>query len=269
VIASLEACGGGERIVAPEATASPESSASFEGVTQAVPSATASVEACQLLTFQASDAPSDCFNGVGEPVHCAGLDLVGEEAGLLESVADDPNLPTGFVVEFADPPQAAEEFTLYHYLDLDQDAATGLDLSSGAIALPGIDRLVGITLPSGESWTQAVGKGGYDAEIIKDEAQVSARVVGNRVVVLLARVLLTDASAAADGAPLPSGSVVAVGRALHGDAAGALPDAFTLYVGTARGIAALDYFNGDQDFQIPLAMTVAEEALYPPCPGGS
>jgi len=278
VIASLLACGGSET------TAPPETTAQLEAETQSASSPTASGDACQVPTFKASDAPSDCFNGSGEPGECAGLDLVGVEAGLLGSVpevADDPNIPTallgaarsgytGFVVNFADPRQAGEEFGLYLYLDLDQDATTGLDMSSGAVALPGIDRFIGVTLPSSDSWTQAVAKGGYDAEIIRDEAQVFARVVGDRVFVLVARALLDDRSVAAWKQPPPAlVSVVPVIYALRLYAAGALVDAFTLYVGSARSTAALDYFNGDQDFMIPLAMTVPEEALYPPCAGGS
>jgi hypothetical protein len=230
----------------------------------------ATAKACQVPTFKASDAPSDCFNGAGESVACTPLDLLSLEAGLLTSVSevvDVPNLPTGFVVTFAEPPQsAAEEFILYLYLDLDQDPATGLDISSGASALSGIDRLIGVALPSGESWTQAVAKGGYNAEIIKDEAQVSARMVGNMGIVLVFRGLLEDKSVrAGEQIPQALGSAAPVGYALGG----ALPDAFTLYVGTARSMSALDFFNGEQDIHAPLAMTVPEEALYPPCPGGS
>jgi hypothetical protein len=61
---------------------------------------------------------------------------------------------------------------------------------------------------------------------------------------------------------------VGIGRTLVGTAAGGTPDAFTLYVGTARSIDALDYFNGDQGIQVPLAMTVPEEVSYPPGPAG-
>jgi len=227
------------------------------------------LDACQIPTLKASDAPSDCFNDSREPVACAAIDLLGIEAGLLTlvpEVADIPNLPTGFVINFAAQPQTVGEFILYLYLDLNQDPTTGLDMSSSESALPGIDRLIGVNLPSGESWTQAVAKGGYDAEMIRDETQVSARVVGERVIVLVARTLLEDRSVAAgEQTPLALGSVVTVGYTLGG----ALPDAFTLYVGTAHSIDALDYFNSDQDIHIPLAMTVPEDALYPPCPGGS
>jgi hypothetical protein len=230
-------------------------------------------DACQVPTFKAADAPSDCFNGSGEPAGCAGVDLAGVEAGLLTSVpevADEPNLPTGFVVTFAEPPEAAEEFVLSLYLDLDEDPTTGLDMSSGASALPGIDRLIGVSLPSGEAWTQAVANGGQGAEIVRDQAQISARLVGDKVIVSVARALLTDASVGAgkDGPPA-AGPLVPVGYSLRVNAAGALPDAFTLYAGTARDTSALDFFNGDLDIHAPLAMTVPEDALYPPCPGGS
>ncbi len=224
------------------------------------------------MTFQASDAPSDCFNGFGEPDACAGLDLLGVEVGLQEPVLDvpnDPKLPVVFVVTFADSPATEEEFGLYLYVDLDQNTATGLDMSSGPIALPGIDRIVGATLPDGESWTQLVAKGGYDAEIIKDGTLVSARIDGDRVVLLVGRGLLDDHALAAGGQSPSDDSLMDVGHGLRPRAAGGAPDAFTLYIGTARSIDALDYFNGGQDIQVALAMTVPEEALYPPCPGGS
>jgi hypothetical protein len=243
---------------------------------QALPSNTpepTATKACQVPTLKASDAPSDCYNASGEPVACTGLDLVGVEAGLLLSVpevANEPNLPTGFVVTFADPPQAAAEFVLYIYLDLDQDATTGLDMSSGASALPGIDRLIGVTLPSGESWTQAVAKGGYDAEIIKDEAQVSARVVGDRVIVLVFPKLLEDRSVAAgEQTPPALGSLITVGYSLQLHVGGRVVSPFTLYVGTTRSIDALDFFNGDQDIRVPLAMTVPQKAQTHPCTGRS
>jgi hypothetical protein len=227
------------------------------------------VDACQVPTLKASDAPSDCFNTSGEPVACAGLDLLGVEAGLLLSVpevAHEPNFPTGFVVTFADPTQAAEEFTLFIYLDLDQDPATGLDMSSGASALPGIDRLIGVTLPSGESWTQAVAKGGYNAEIIRDEAQVSARVVGDRVIVLVFPKLLEEGSVTArEETP----SLITVGYSLRVHVGGRVVSPFALYVGSTRSVNALDFFNGDQAIHAPLAMTVPEEAQTPPCTGGS
>jgi hypothetical protein len=238
---------------------------------QALPSDTSepTLDACQIPTLKASDASSDCFNASGGSLACAAIDLLGVEAGLLTlvpEVVDIPNLPTGFVVTFAAQPPTGEEFILYLYLDLDQDPTTGLDMSSGESALPGIDRLIGVILPSGESWTQVVAKGGYDAETIRDEAQVSARVVGERVIVLVARALLEDKSVAAgEQIPLARSSIMTVGYALGG----ALPDAFTLYVATAHSIDTLDYFNGDQEIHIPLAMTVPEAALYPPCPGGS
>src|SRR3972149_1430371 len=71
---------------------------------QALPSDTPepTLDACQIPTLKASDASSDCFNGSGEPVACAGLDLLGVEAGLLirslPELADPPEFPIGFIV---------------------------------------------------------------------------------------------------------------------------------------------------------------------------
>jgi hypothetical protein len=230
---------------------------------QAIPTDTPepTLDACQIPTLKASDAPSDCFNGSGEPVACAGLDLLGVEAGLLlrslPDLIDLPEFPIGFVVTFADPPPVTEEFTLYLYLDIDQNAGTGLNMSFGVSALPGIDRLIGVALPSGESWTQTVARGGYDAEIIRDEAQVSARVIGNRVIVFVFPNLLEERSLTVRDQSPP----VLVG--------GRVVSPFSLYVGTSRSVNTLDFFNGEQDIHRPLEMTVSKEAQTHPCPGGS
>lgn len=243
---------------------------------QALPSDTPepTLDACQIPTLKASDAPSDCFNGSGEPVACAGLDLLGVEAGLLlrslPDLTDLPEFPIGFVVTFVDPPQVTEEFTLYLYLDIDQNAGTGLDMSFGVSALPGIDRLIGVALPSGESWTQTVARGGYDAAIIRDEAQVSARVVGNRVIVFVFPNLLEERSLTVrDQSPLVPGLLIAAGYSLQVPVGGRVVSPFTLYAGTSRSIDALDFFNGEQDIHRPLEMTVSKEAQTHPCPGGS
>lgn len=272
---ALTACASPTGVSPTQLSASDHVATVVAATLQAIPSNTPepTLDACQIPTLKDSDAPSDCFNGSGEPVACAGLDLLGVEAGLLLSVpevANEPNLPIGFLVTFADPPQAAAEFVLYIYLDLDQDTTTGLDMSSGASALPGIDRLIGVTLPSGESWTQAVAQGGYDAEIIKNEAQVSARVVGDRVIVLVFPKLLEDRSVAAgEQTPPAPGPLITVGYSPQLHVGGRVVSPFTLYVGTTRSIDALDFFNGDQDIRVPLAMTVPQEAQTLPCTGGS
>jgi hypothetical protein len=243
---------------------------------QALPSDTPkpTLDACQIPTLKASDASSDCFNGSGEPVACAGLDLLGVEAGLLlrslPELADPPEFPIGFIVTFVDPPPVTEEFTLYLYLDIDQNAGTGLNMSSSVSALPGIDRLIGVALPSGESWTQTVARGGYDAEIIRDEAQVSARIVGNKVIVFVFPNLLEERSLTVrDQSPLLPGSLIAPGNSLQVPVGGRVVSPFTLYAGTTRSIDTLDFFNGDQGIHAPLAMTVSQEAQMHPCPGGS
>jgi hypothetical protein len=197
--------------------------------------------------------------------------LLGVDVGLQEAVLDianEPGLPVVFVVSFADSPAMAEEFGLYLYLDLDQNPATGLDMSSGPVALPGIDRLIGATLPDGDTWTQLVAKGGYDAEILRDATKVSARVEVDQVIVVVGRALLDEHASLTAEPSAPTDGVAAIGRALAGDSGGGTPDAFTLYIGTARSIDALDYFNGDQGIQVPLAMTVPQDIAYPPGPAG-
>jgi hypothetical protein len=230
---------------------------------QALPSDTPepTLDACQIPTLKASDASSDCFNASGEPIACAGLDLLGVEGGLLlrslPDLTDLPEFPIGFIVTFVDPPLVTEEFTLYLYLDIDQNAGTGLNMSSSVSVLPGIDRLIGVTLPSGESWTQTVARGGYEAPIIRDEAQVSVRVVGNRVILFVSANLLEERSLTVrDQSPQ-----VHVG--------GRVVSPFSLYVGTSRSIDALDFLNGEHNIHWPLEMTVSKEAQLNPCTGSS
>lgn len=254
----LLACGIGTSTSTPEAAAPVETDPPSISST-----ATAAKDETPGLTFDAEDATGDCFNGFGEPDGCAGLDLVRVQVGLEEPLLarpNDPRLPVAFVIGLADPLDATDEFGLYLYLDLDQDTGAGLDMSSGPVALPGIDRLIGVTLPQGDAWTQAVGNGGYDAEIVRDD-RVSATVEGRTVVLLSGRGLLDE------NAPL-----TATGRrgwALRLPAlAGGAPNDFTLYLGAARSIQALDYFNVPPQIQVPLGLTVPTQVLYPPGSGG-
>jgi len=243
---------------------------------QAIPTNTPepTVDACQIQTLKASDATSDCFNASGEPVACAGLDLLEVEAGLLlrslPELADPPEFPIGFIITFVEPLQATEEFTLYLYLDIDQNAGTGLNMSSDVSVLGGIDRVIGVALPSGESWTQTVAKGGYDAEIIRDEAQVSTRIVGNKVIVFVFPNLLEERSLTVrDQIPLLPGLLTAAGYSLQVPVGGRVVSPFSLYVGASRSIDTLDFFNGEQDIHRPLEMTVSKEAQLDPCTGSS
>jgi len=261
LLAGSAACATGPSPVAN--TAAPGQSVPPEATSPLPPS-----DACRVPTFGANDPSSDCVDDAGNPVDCRGLDLLGVEAGILGAYAGPP-LPTGFLVTLAHELEPADPFELRIYLDLDQDAATGLDMSAAGSALPGIDRLVVVSLPSAEAWTQAVGLG-EGAEVITDEAQVSAGTVGDLVVVLLARALLEDKSAVAYAAPaLTNGSPALVRYSNRSAAAGASPDTFSMYIGTQREAGARDFFNVHPDLRAPLAMTVVTEALYPPCPGGS
>lgn len=225
---------------------------------QALPTFTPkpSPTACQTPTFKASDASSDCFNSSGESIPCAGLDLVAVEAGMVAPFEPSKAIPNGFIVTFAEPLDGSQEFTLYLYLDLDENPETGLDMSAGGSILPGIDRLFGIALPSGDAWTQVVAKG-PDAEIIRDPAQISVSRSGSAVTVMVGRGLLEDKSAKAARHSL----AVPVG--------GAFPDAFTMHIATTRGGTLFDFFNNGQEILSPQAMTVPKEALYPVCVGGS
>ncbi|MDL1910927.1 hypothetical protein FBQ81_09585 [Chloroflexi bacterium CFX6] len=225
---------------------------------QALPTFTPkpSPTACQVPTFKASDAGSDCFNDSGEPIPCAGLDLLSVEAGMVAPFESSKPIPTGFILTFAESPETVQEFTLYLYLDLDENPETGLDMSVDGSALPGIDRLFGIALPSGDAWTQVVAKG-PDAEIIRGPEQVAVTRVRGVVTVMVGRGLLVDKSAKAAG---PS---------LNLPVGGALPDAFTMYIATTRGETLFDVFDNGQEILSPQAMTVPKEALYPVCVGGS
>jgi hypothetical protein len=211
--------------------------------------------ACKAPTFKASDAASDCFNSSGERIPCAGLDLVAVEAGVVAPFDPSKAIPAGFILTFAEPLDAAQEFTLYLFLDLDENPDTGLDMSAAGSVLPGIDRLFGITLPSGDAWTQVVAKG-IDAEIIRGPEQASVTRLGSVVTVMVGRGLLEDKSAKAAG---PS---------LNLPVGGAFPDAFAMYIATGRGETVLDFFDNGQEIQLPQSMTVPKEALYSICGGG-
>lgn len=212
--------------------------------------------ACQAPTFKTSDAGSDCFNDSGEPIPCAGLDLLSVEAGVIAPFELAKPIPTGFILTFAESPETVPEFTLYLYLDLDENPETGLDMSTGGSILPGIDRLFGVALPSGDAWTQVVAKGA-DAEIVRDPAQIFVSRSGSAVTVMVGRGLLEDESVKANG------------HSLNVPVGGDFPDAFTMYIAVTRGETLFDVFDNGQEILSPQAMTVPKEALYPVCVGGS
>lgn len=175
--------------------------------------------------FEADDPAEDCFSGFREPTPCAGLDLV-----ALEIVAADEAAGRRVFlrVTFAEDLAQAAEFGLCLYFDLDRDGATGLSMTD----MPGLERLICATLPEGDAWTQHVADGGYDAAIERDPAQVEARLTGSTV-------------------------VLAVDPALLGGSA----QGFRLYVGSARSITQLDYFNGGGPLHVPLPLDVPADVL--------
>ncbi|NOH03498.1 MAG: hypothetical protein HND47_16810 [Chloroflexi bacterium] len=226
---------------------------------QALPTftpASPTASACRAPTFKASDAGSDCFNDSSEPVPCASLDLLSVEAGAFAPFELAKPIPTGFILTFAESPETVQEFTLYLYLDLDENPETGLDMSTSGSILPGIDRLFGIALPSGDAWTQVVAKGA-DAEIVRDPAQVFVSRSGSAVTVMVGRGLLEDESVKANG------------HSLNVPVGGDFPDAFTMYIAVTRGETLFDVFDNGREILSPQAMTVPKEALYPVCGGGS
>ena len=273
---ALSACASPTSASPPQPSSSDQVATIVAATIQAIPTDTSepTLDACLIPTLKASDASSDCFNASGEPVACAGLDLLEVEAGLLlrslPELADPPEFPIGFIITFVEPLQATEEFTLYLYLDIDQNRGTGLNMSSDVSVLPGIDRVIGVTLPSGESWTQTVANGGYEAEIIRDEAQVSTRIVGNKVIVFVFPNLLEERSLTLrDESPLVPGSLITLGYSPQVLVGGRVVSPFSLYVGASRSIDTLDFFNGEQDIHRPLEMTVSKEAQLDPCTGSS
>jgi hypothetical protein len=209
--------------------------------TAAAPTATPISEATQTprpKALEVADASDDCFDGFRSPDECAGLDMTGLHVGpasLWPELAGDPATQGRlvFLIDFATDPGTAVEFGAYLYLDLDEDPGTGLDMTD----LPGIDRLIGATLPNRDTWNQYMAVGGYDAEIVRDESLATVWVMGNSVAFVVDPSLLSDSP---DGSP---------------------PDAFTLYICSARSIEALDYFNGDQDLHIPQPIIVPADVV--------
>jgi hypothetical protein len=180
---------------------------------------------------------ADCFNGFREAKDCAGLDLAHLQVGLpslAPDLTDDPVMQGRliFIITFAEDVTPAEEFGLCLYFDIDRAGNTGLDQAD----MPGLDLLICGDMPQGSFWTKDWSTGNYDAEAIRDESRVAARVRG-RVV------------------------AIAVQPALLADAPGAAPDSFLLYVGTARSITALDYFNGGLPLHVPQAYTIPDAVV--------
>lgn len=219
---------------APEpATTEPESS----GPAAASPTPESS-HAIEAATVEASDPAADCFNGFKEPIEdCAGLDLIALVVGPALSA---PDFAVGAVTEdriamtvtFADDLAQVEEFGICFHMNLDGDDATGYD----DIDMPGLERVICAGPPGGfVAWYER-GALGYDADPIEDQAMVAYFVEGNQL-------------------------VVAVHPSLLAIDPGAAQDGFVLYVGTARSINALDYFNGEGPLHVPEAMVVTDEVV--------
>src|SRR3990172_6701898 len=109
-VLALSACASPTDVSTTQPSASDQVATIVAATMQALPSDTPvppTVDACQIPTLKASDAPSDCFNGSSESTACAGLDILEVEAGLLlrslADLADLPDFPVGFVVTFVDP----------------------------------------------------------------------------------------------------------------------------------------------------------------------
>ena len=227
--AALAACGPSTPPAAPPASPAPLDSPP--------PSAAAPAAASPGLSFDAADPASDCFSGFREPTDCAGLDLRGIRVGLADvapALAGDAALQgrVVFAVTFETDLSQAEAFGLCLYLDLDQDSSTGLGMTD----MPGLDRLICATLPAGDAWTQHVVLGGYEAEIVRDPARLTARVAGDL-------------------------AILAVDPSLLADGPGAAPDGFGLYVASARSITQLDCINGVLPLHVPLLLGVPDEVI--------
>lgn len=189
-------------------------------------------------TAEASDPAADCFNGFREPIEdCAGLDLIGLVVGSADSAPDFAYGPLmegrlAFVVTFADDLAQAEEFGICFHMNLDGDDGTGYD----DIDMPGLERVICAFPPDrGPAWYER-GALGYDADPIRDEAMVASFMEGNQL-------------------------VVAVHPSLLAVSPGAAADGLVLYVGTARSINSLDYFNGQGPLHVPEAVVVTDEVV--------
>ncbi|MGH2607007.1 MAG: hypothetical protein ACRDG5_10490 [Anaerolineales bacterium] len=194
--------------------------------------------ASEAATVEASDPAADCFNGFKEPIEdCAGLDLIALVVGPAASapafaVAAATEDRIALTVTFADDLAQVEEFGICFHMNLDGDDATGYD----DIDMPGLERVICAGPPEGfVAWYER-GALGYDADPVEDQAMVTYFVEGNRLVVAVHPSLLTVDP-------------------------GAAPDGFVLYVGTARSINALDYFNGEGPLHVPVALVVPDDVV--------
>lgn len=189
-------------------------------------------------TAEASDPAADCFNGFREPIQdCVGLDLTGlvvASAGGAPEFASGPLMEgrLAFVVTFADDLAQVEEFGICFHMNLDGDDGTGYD----DIDMPGLERVICAFPPDGAPAWYERGALGYDADPIRDEAILASFMEGSQL-------------------------VVAVDPSLLVDSPGAAADGFVLYVGTARSINSLDYFNGQGPLHVPEAVVVTDEVV--------
>jgi len=190
--------------------------------------------------FETSDPAGDCFDGFRAATECAGVDLVGllvAPAGVVPEAAGEVSSEGRlvFAFDFAEDLAAVEEFGIFLYFDLDRDPSTGVHRTD----LPGVERLIGGSPPTTDTWTQDLTAGDYDAEIVRDDALVTLRVQGSRLLFLVAPSLLADAPEAD-------------------------PDGFRLYVITARSITNEDSLNGEELIHTPAALDVPDEVVTQP-----
>lgn len=189
------------------------------------------------LTVEVPDPAADCFNGFREPIaDCAGLDLIALVVGPAASAPDFAAAAVtegrlAMTVTLAGDLAQVAEFGICFHMNLDGDDATGYD----DVDMPGLERVVCAGPPSSYVAYYERGALGYEADPIEDRALADYFVEGDQLVLAVHPSLLAAPGAAADG--------------------------FVLYVGTARSINELDYFNGEGPLHVPERIVVPDDVL--------
>jgi hypothetical protein len=197
--------------------------------TAAAPSSPTPPGSAEPDVFSAADPAEDCWNGFLEPTECAGVDMTNLIVGRTDAAAPGRLV---FEIEFAEDLMATEEFGVFLYFDLDQHPATGVQRTG----LPGVERLIGASPPTSDTWTQDLTAGDYDAEIVRDDALVTTRIEDGRLMFVVDPALLADSG-------------------------GGAPDGFIFYAITARGIQNEDAYNAEEDLHVTAPMTVPDEVV--------